>query len=134
MAFMLHMTNFFTTIYIIAKVVFKGLLTSDWQVKKDFKVKQILDANIPNYELEHVHTVKKSSTLFTNQKKLEREGKCLYVFLLFDTQLQSLWDVRSLLAVRYWTRIWNVYSAYGPRILVRLTLLTRPPVMITKLL
>ena len=57
-----------------AKVVFKGLLTSDWQVKKDFKVKQMLDVNVPNYESEHVHTARKTSTIFTNQQKLEREG------------------------------------------------------------
>ena len=70
-----------------AKVVFKGLLTSDWQVKKDFKVKQILDANIPNYELEHVHTVKKSSNLFTNKKNLEREGSSLNIDLMTKSTL-----------------------------------------------
>jgi len=56
-----------------AKVVFKALLSSDWQMKKSFQVKQILDANIPNYDLEHVHTVKRVASIFTSQKKLEKE-------------------------------------------------------------
>ena len=57
-----------------AKVVFKALLSSDWQTKKNFQVQQILDANVPNYELEHVHTVKRVASIFANQKKLEKEG------------------------------------------------------------
>ena len=65
---------YFLVFFSPAKVVFKGLLSSDWQVKKDFKVRQILDANIPNFELQNIQTVKKNPTLFTNQKKLEREG------------------------------------------------------------
>jgi len=40
-------------------------------------VKQLLDANIPNYELQHVYTVKKNTGLFQNQKKLEREGRII---------------------------------------------------------
>lgn len=58
---------------LIAKVMFKGILTSDWQVKKPFEVKQILDANIPNYELQHVHTSKRIPTMFQSQKKVEKE-------------------------------------------------------------
>jgi len=48
-------------------------------------VKQLLDANIPNYELQHVYTVKKNTGLFQNQKKLEREGRIIVFVSLWDS-------------------------------------------------
>ena len=59
--------------------MFKGFISKDWKVHKQITVNEVIDPNLPEHHVINTNIVRKIATVFSNSKKIEKEGNALSI-------------------------------------------------------